>query len=70
MNTAKTIKNITVTASVLSLTVFVTMKLTGFITWSWLWVTLPLWWPLVLFCAVAVGIYLAMFFEAAGSVFK
>lgn len=23
--------------------VFVTLKLTGFITWSWWWVTLPFW---------------------------
>ena len=25
--------------------VFVTLKLTGYITWSWWWVTAPLWGP-------------------------
>jgi hypothetical protein len=37
--------------------VFVTLKLTGYITWSWWWVTLPFWWgiaiaPLVLVIAI------------------
>jgi hypothetical protein len=27
--------------------VFITLKLTGHITWSWLWVLAPLWGPLV-----------------------
>ena len=27
--------------------VFITLKLTGYITWSWLWVLAPLWGPLV-----------------------
>lgn len=34
--------------------VFITLKLTGFITWSWLWVLSPLWIGFVLF----VGIFL------------
>ncbi len=33
--------------------VFITLKLTKFITWSWLWVLSPLWIPL--FIAVMVG---------------
>ena len=28
--------------------VFITLKLTGFITWSWLWVFCPLWFPPVI----------------------
>lgn len=28
--------------------VFITLKLTGFITWSWLWVFSPLWFPPVI----------------------
>lgn len=28
---------------------FIALKLTGFISWSWLWVTAPLWGPIVLF---------------------
>ena len=27
--------------------VFITLKLTGYITWSWLWVLAPLWGPVV-----------------------
>ena len=33
--------------SVLGL-IFVTLKLTGAISWSWLWVLLPLWGPVAL----------------------
>lgn len=33
--------------SVLGL-IFVTLKLTGVITWSWLWVLLPFWGPMTL----------------------
>ena len=32
--------------------VFVTLKLTGVIDWSWVWVLCPFWGPLALFCAV------------------
>jgi len=28
--------------------IFMTLKLTGNITWSWWWVTAPLWFPLLL----------------------
>lgn len=28
--------------------VFITLKLTGYITWSWLWVLAPLWIPFIL----------------------
>ncbi|UPI11963.1 hypothetical protein [Bacillus phage SBSphiJ1] len=28
---------------------FIALKLTGFISWSWLWVTAPIWGPVVLF---------------------
>jgi ABC-type polysaccharide/polyol phosphate export permease len=70
MNIEKTIKNTLIAVSMLSFAVLATMKFTGVIDWSWLWVTLPLWWPLVLFAAVAVGVYLAMIFAVAGSVFK
>lgn len=45
--------------SVLGL-IFVTLKLTGVIAWSWLWVLLPFWGPVVLavilvFLAAAVA---------------
>lgn len=39
--------------------VFITLKLTGFINWSWWWILAPLWGPAVLalaFLAIAFGI--------------
>ena len=33
--------------------IFMTLKLTGDIDWSWWWVTAPLWIPLVAFIAFA-----------------
>ena len=35
--------------------IFMTLKLTGYITWSWWYVTLPLWGPILLVIAI-VGI--------------
>lgn len=32
--------------------VFVTLKLTGYIDWSWWWVTAPFWGGLALFAAI------------------
>lgn len=40
--------------------VFITLKLTGFIGWSWLWVLSPMWLPL----AVALGILALVFLGA------
>lgn len=37
--------------------VFITLKLTGYITWPWLWVLSPLWMPL----AIVVSILLVVF---------
>lgn len=34
---------------------FLILKLTGVITWSWIWVTAPLWIPLVLGLGIFVG---------------
>lgn len=38
--------------------VFITLKLTGFIDWSWWWVLSPLWidWAIVLFILAVVGV--------------
>lgn len=33
--------------------VFIALKLTGAITWSWLWVLSPIWIPLALFVVIA-----------------
>ena len=34
--------------------VFITLKLTGYITWSWMWVLSPIWISLLLIIALAV----------------
>jgi hypothetical protein len=36
--------------------IFITLKLTGHIDWSWWWVTAPFWGPLVLIAAL-LGIF-------------
>lgn len=41
--------------------VFITLKLTGYIAWSWWWVLSPLWIPL----AVVLGIFAIVFLIAA-----
>jgi len=33
--------------------VFIALKLTGYITWSWLWVLSPIWMPIAGFLAIA-----------------
>lgn len=42
--------------------VFIVLKLTGFITWSWIWVLSPLW--------ISAGIGLIIFIVACIAVFK
>ncbi|WP_103110249.1 hypothetical protein [Brevibacillus reuszeri] len=39
--------------------VFVTLKLTGIINWSWWWVTLPFWGGLALMLAIGLIIFTA-----------
>lgn len=40
--------------------IFITLKLTGYINWSWLWVLSPFWMPL----AIAIGIFIVVFLGA------
>lgn len=40
--------------------IFITLKLTGYITWSWLWVLSPFWMP----WAIAAVIFLIVFIFA------
>lgn len=39
--------------------VFITLRLTNYIDWNWLWVLSPIWIPMALFVlsAILVGIY-------------
>lgn len=43
--------------------IFLVLKLTGYIDWSWWWVTAPLWIPfifvLILFMIFGIGVYLS-----------
>lgn len=48
--------------SILAL-IFITLKLTGYITWSWLWVLAPLWGGLVLLVVVLAVVFLALFIK-------
>ena len=43
---------------------FVVLKLTGYITWSWWWVTLPFWGGLAI---VALAVIVALIFYALKS---
>jgi len=48
--------------------VFVTLKLTGFISWSWWWVTAPFWGDFAVFlCVVAVLFAVAVASDAKKS---
>lgn len=40
---------------------FVILKLTGYISWSWWWVTAPFWGPTALGAAILAGIALCWF---------
>ena len=47
--------------------IFVTLKLVGFITWSWWWVLRPIWIGVVLFFAILLFDFLLAFIsEFAG----
>ena len=51
--------NTTITFSGISFTtllflIFLVLKLTGYITWSWWWVTAPLWGGIALLVAIAL----------------
>lgn len=43
--------------------VFVTLKLTGVIHWSWWWVTLPFWGGLVFVLAIAALVVIGVFIK-------
>lgn len=50
-------------ASALTL-IFITLKLTGYITWSWLWVLAPMWIPLAIFIVIAAIAGITLFVAA------
>ena len=52
MKIRETIEMLVFLAIILACIAFPLLKLTGFITWSWLWVTSPYWMPPVLFIII------------------
>lgn len=38
--------------------IFITLKLTGFITWSWVWVLAPTWIPFVLVIVILIVFFI------------
>lgn len=36
---------------------FIVLKLTGYITWSWWWVTVPIWGSILFFIVVVLIVY-------------
>lgn len=40
--------------------IFITLKLTGYINWPWVWVLAPFWGPIVVGVALFVIIFLAL----------
>lgn len=43
--------------------IFITLKLMGFLTWSWLWVLSPIWIPFVVFLLIAVALFIIYLIE-------
>lgn len=50
-------KNVTVNFPIVGVLglIFITLKLTGHITWSWLWVLAPFWIPLAIALLIILG---------------
>lgn len=43
---------------------FIVLKLTGVITWSWLWVLSPIWISFALFVVILLGVAVVVLFKA------
>ena len=51
--------------------IFMVLKLCGVITWSWWWVTSPLWMPLAVCGVILAGLFLtALIAVGIGMIFK
>ena len=42
--------------------IFITLKLTGHITWSWLWVLAPFWIPICIAVLIGIIVFIVAFF--------
>ena len=45
--------------------VFLTLKLSGIIDWSWWWITLPLWWLIPAIAVIVIFALVVVLFEEA-----
>ena len=52
--TTKATKSICPSFSAILALIFIVLKLTGCITWSWVWVLAPLWIPLVIIVPLTI----------------
>jgi hypothetical protein len=52
-----------IVAMILTSVVFVVLKLTESITWSWLWVLVPIWGPVLLIAVVQIVLFIKYFFD-------
>jgi hypothetical protein len=43
--------------------IFITLKLTGHITWSWLWVLSPFWIPIGILILIAIIVFIVAMFS-------
>ena len=53
-------KNVSINFPILGILglIFITLKLTGHIAWSWLWVLSPFWIPLAIALVIIFGIFI------------
>jgi len=58
-------KNVTVDFPIFGILglIFITLKLTGHITWSWLWVLAPFWIPLIFVLVIILGVFIHAIFS-------
>ena len=43
--------------------IFITLKLTGYITWSWLWVLSPFWIPIGILILIGIIVFIIAMFS-------
>ena len=58
-------KNVTVEFPIFGILglIFITLKLTGHITWSWLWVLSPFWIPVAVVLLLALIVFIVALFS-------
>lgn len=55
--------NITLTFPAALALIFITLKLTGYIAWSWWWVLAPILWPLYLVMFIGIVCFIIAWLE-------